>query len=271
VSPLVIARHLPCIFRRLQGIRVNHLQTRRELRVTLGAVAARRRLWHRTQGLSASAAVSATTLAGCGRGRDGRGCGGLGGSPGRAARLRHGGGTDASREGHGSVTGLASREGDAGKVTLLCVLGNTHFRDARVDPTMVWSIRASRSRALIPGPKTDRRRTEPWNSRHLRERMRLPEALRDHTRTGRSRKRGMFPTWAGRRAIPAPRASGVPDRGRPAGAPAPRGSGVPDRAVPGGPETRPTRAIPPPKPSRPGRLIAVTASQDRDETPRTRT
>ena len=50
------------------------------------------------------------------------------GEPGLVTRVRHGRGTDGSRETHGSVTRLASREGDAGNVTLPCVSGDMHLR-----------------------------------------------------------------------------------------------------------------------------------------------
>jgi hypothetical protein len=70
--------------------------------------------------LAASAAVSVTARAGCDRARDGRGCGGSGGEPGRVQRARHGRGTGPSREahgggraGHGSVPG-PSPKCDAG-------------------------------------------------------------------------------------------------------------------------------------------------------------
>ena len=77
-----------------------------------------------TRGVSARAAVSATALAGCDRGRDGRGCGEWRGSLDASA-------TGSSREGHGSRHGrLASRDRERGKSTLPCVLGNSHFSAA---------------------------------------------------------------------------------------------------------------------------------------------
>src|SRR3954447_18279863 len=51
-----------------------------------------------TRGVSASAAVSATALAGCGRGRDGRGCEEWRRSSTRAPRVRHGRDTPSSRD-----------------------------------------------------------------------------------------------------------------------------------------------------------------------------
>jgi hypothetical protein len=153
------------------------------------------------------------------------------------------------------VTRLARRDGDAGKVTLPCVLGNTHLRAAAFVGAMDPTRAAARLRALIPGPKMDRRRTEPWSSRRLRERMRLPEALRDLSCTGRPRKRGIFPTSAGRRAIrrPGVRGSGPGPAGRRSGAQGVRGSGprrargVPERArpVPGAPQSH--RPVPSPR------------------------
>src|SRR5215471_332865 len=71
-------------------------------------------------------AVSATALAGCGRGRDGRGCGGW--------RNRDGGVTDAARERHRCVTGVGPGHEDPGKVTLPCVFRRRCDHVSRVDP-----------------------------------------------------------------------------------------------------------------------------------------
>ena len=66
-------------------------------------------------------AVSSTALAGCGRGRDGRGCEEWRRSPRRAPRARHGRCAERSSPSHGSVTRLASRDRERGKSTLPCV------------------------------------------------------------------------------------------------------------------------------------------------------
>src|SRR3954447_8839502 len=61
-----------------------------------------------TRGVSASPAVSATALAGCGRGRDGRECGSGRGSLPRAPRVRHGRGTDPSPKARGVTETVGS-------------------------------------------------------------------------------------------------------------------------------------------------------------------
>jgi len=80
--------------------------------------------WRPIKGL----AVSSTALAGCGRGRDGRGCGEREGP----RTVRHEGATDPSPEGHGSVTGVRPRHGDVGNPTLPPVLSNGHAPDPSI-------------------------------------------------------------------------------------------------------------------------------------------
>jgi len=127
-----------------------------------------------------------------------------------------------SREERGCVTGLASRDGERGKSTLPCVLGNTHFDAAAFSVAIATEKAAARPRGLFPArkaPECARRLREVWSSR------RLPHGSVSGA-ASLARTLDVSPTSARTRA-----------------------------------ERR--------TPSRPGRLIAVTASQDRDETPRT--
>src|SRR3954453_229721 len=58
----------------------------------------------------------------------------------------HASATGSSREGHGSVTELASRGRERGKSTLPCVLGNSHFSAA----VLVGAIATVRAAAAFP-------------------------------------------------------------------------------------------------------------------------
>src|SRR3954464_1459483 len=111
-------------------------------------------------------AVSATALAGCGRGRDGRGCEEWPRSSTRAPRVRHGRGTDAS-----PMTGLVTE-----------IVGSPRFRAcwSTVTTTMqalwlLWRLQ-SLQHAFRPSIQVRKahesawRPQEAWSSRHLRRR-----------------------------------------------------------------------------------------------------
>jgi len=185
-------------------------------------------------------AVSSTALAGCGRGRDGRGCGeqrnrhgsvpgprptGVDGrfpnGQGSAAFLiRVYGGyrtphiptrpawfemvairpfrtteipdrsdslplaTDPSPVGHGSVTGVRPRHGDAGKSSLPPVLSNSHGRAAWIGPPIGALKHAARYRPLIPAHFKASEGVRMWRSRHLRQRPGPNEESLRHDRHG---------------------------------------------------------------------------------------
>jgi len=110
------------------------------------------------------AAVSVTALAGCDRARDGRGMWGVRLEVRRVA-------TGSSREGHGWVTRLASRDGERGKSTLPCVLDNRQFSAAWIRAPIGGSMHAARFGASFKARKAhegDGRVGEVWSSRHLR-------------------------------------------------------------------------------------------------------
>ena len=85
----------------------------------------------------------------------------------RPGRSTQGGATERPPLSHESVTRLASRDGERGKSTLPCVLGNRHDRVRAVEGAIAPSTQRASSRALFRGPRTDRRLTEARRSRHL--------------------------------------------------------------------------------------------------------
>ena len=188
-------------------------------------------------------AVSATALAGCGRGRDGRGAGG-GGSlrgvrPGRVtegARIRHRCPTRTSRDSQVVRESVGSPRFRACWTTRTTATGEL---------TTPWCGQLTER---VFGPlfqareahEGDGRPREVWSSRHFRQLL-----------TGQLfavERKWLYPPLRHHR---------LPDAR----------SGLTDR--PGSPTSCRPCARSPTNPSRPGRLIAVTASQDRDETPRT--
>ena len=188
-------------------------------------------------------AVSATALAGCGRGRDGRGCE-------EWRYLAHASASGSSREGRGCATEGSLRDRDRGKSTLPCVFPNGQGSPCRF--------------MVAQRPKVDTRPVDPTSE--------APKGTRCGRRPGGSLEFPASSSTPHRSALccgekpslcggKAPQASGrglSRDRRR---ATRPGGHGSPTSCRP--------CARSPPNPSRPGRLIAVTASQDRDETSRT--
>jgi hypothetical protein len=106
------------------------------------------------KGRARDAALSATTLAGCGRGREGRVIGERveGPSPEGDGRA-----TDGARMAHGPVTEVRPRDEDAGNVTLPPVLSNSHDRAVDLEAAIGASRSTARFRGLFSGPERARR------------------------------------------------------------------------------------------------------------------
>ena len=121
-------------------------------------------------------AVSSTARAGCGRGRDGLGCG--------EWRDPRGSGTGERRERHGRVTGVGPRHRDRENASLPRMLSNRHGHVPDFDPAIGGSKSGARSRASISASESGGSGREVWRSRLLRHRSGLGVASLAQGRNG---------------------------------------------------------------------------------------